>query len=81
MATFIPVNGCIQRLDVPLTLTQLRRHIGGEIELVDLRTDDVLIVQRDSWSRLPVNFTASALAGLKQPVCGPAVICSQDDLA
>jgi hypothetical protein len=81
VARFYPIEGQIQRLDTPVTLTQLQRLVGTEIEIVDLRTDDVLIVQKDSWFKLPINTTASSIAGLKPPVCGPAIILSPDDIA
>ena len=81
MARLYPLEGPIQRLEGPFTLTQLQGFVGGDIELVDLRTDDVLVVQKDSWFKLPINMTASSIAGLKPPVCGPALICSPDDIA
>jgi len=81
VAKFIPVEGPIQRLDGPFTLTQLQRLVGEEIEFYTLRTDDVLVVQKNSWFRLPINDSASSIAGLKPPVCGPALICSHDDIA
>lgn len=81
MAKFIPVDGQVQPLDAPLTLTVLSRMVGGEIEFIELRTGDMMVIQKDSWFRLPINHTASVFAGLKPPVCGSAILCSPDEIA
>jgi hypothetical protein len=80
VAKYIPHDGPIQRLDGTFSLTRLQQLVGGEIELVTLRTDDVLVVQKDSWFRLPHNMNASSLAGLKPPVYGNAVICTLEEI-
>jgi hypothetical protein len=81
MAKFIPVEGRIHRLETPLTLTALKALVGDDVELVTTRTDDIVVVRKDSWGKEPINPTASSLAGLKSPIYGNAVFCTQDDIA
>lgn len=84
MAKYIPVEGRVHRLETPLTLTQLKLLVGGEVQLVETAewsTEDLVVVQKDSWGNRPINPSASSIAGLKSPIYGNAVVCAHDDIA
>lgn len=80
MPKFIPHDGPMREIAGPLTLTALQGYVGGFIEFRDLLNDDIMVTHEEP-SNLPVNGTASVLAGRRGPIHGHAVLCSPEDIA
>ena len=60
-------------------LKELQEAVGGYIQLVTLKTGKILVVDEEGLLKnLPLNTKATILAG--QPIVGPAVICSADQI-
>ena len=62
------------------SLAQLKDAIGGGyIEIVRLGRGKILVVDEEGWLKpLPLNITASALAG--QAIAGDALLCDDKDV-
>lgn len=85
MAKWIHVDGRVDSLPGPLTLEQLRAMVGGDIEVVKLRTEEeaerrwvVLVVDEDGQrkeKRLNRIATVLAAPGGYGEIVGDAVLC------
>ncbi len=76
MPKLIPLTDPIQPVESPLTLTALKRYVGGSVELVELLSGDIMVVNESADQP---NKSASSLAG--RPIFGPAVLCSPSEIA
>lgn len=76
MPKLIPLDEPIRTVAAPLTFTALKRYVGGSIQLVQLLSGDIIVVNE---SATEPNKSASSLAG--RPIFGPAVLCTESEIA
>lgn len=76
MANFIPVDGPVQTVATPLTMTALQKLVGEPIELVELPSGDLMVMNRIAVSN---NKNATSIAG--RPMYGQIVLCSPEEIA
>ena len=80
MAIFIPHDGPMEHnIDSPLELADLQAWVGGFIGFIDIPSGDTIVVA-DDISSLPLNYTATALAGNGIIIYGHAVLCGPGDI-
>ncbi len=80
MAIFIPHDGPMEHnIESPLDLANLQTRVGGYIGFIDIPSGDTLVVA-DDISSLPLNYTATALAGDGIMIYGHAVLCGPGEI-
>lgn len=75
MATLIPHDHRTSKLEVPLTMTKLRQHVG-DFELMRLLSDEVMVINPGSSH---LNSHATSLAG--RPIHGHVILCEESEIA
>ncbi len=60
-----------------MTLEQLQKHVGGDIEVICL-PDDLLMVINENGIALDLPFNGNAYALVRQPIRGNAIVCDID---
>jgi hypothetical protein len=81
MAIFIPHDGPMEHnIDSPLELADLQARVGGFVGFIDIPSGDTIVVA-DDISSLPLNYTATALAGNGIIIYGHAVLCGPKEIA
>lgn len=80
MATLIKADGtCLEDFDC-VSLWQKQNAVGGSIEIVPTKNENLLIVNQDGViTGLPFNSKASSLAG--QKIVGDVIEISRDELS
>lgn len=78
MATFMPHDGKAVQVTKPLTLGTLQAYVQGFIRFIDLTSGDILVVNENTPPHIPVNTSATAIAGFE--VRGDAVLCSPEEI-
>lgn len=76
MPKLIPIKDPMRHVEAPLTLTAMKRYVGDSIHLINLLSGDLMVVNE---SATEPNKSASSLAG--RPIFGPAVLCSELEIA
>ena len=79
MATYLPAKGKSEKVDGPLTLTALQTRVKGFIQFVDLPSGDCLVINESQCSYVPVNDSATAMAGY--PIRGDVILCTPEEIA
>lgn len=80
MAKWIKDNGEFETLnDVPLSLTDLQNAVGGFIRFINLKSDEILVINESSPEYGQLNKHASLLAN--QSIYGHVVLLEPWEIA
>jgi hypothetical protein len=80
MASLLLVDGTIKTITkVPLTLGAFLRHLGEEIEMIDLLSGDILAFNPHVIE--PLNNMATKMVAFKKRINGNAILCTDLEIA